>query len=139
MTQQPIQRLARLASDLEEKRDFLAGFNDVLEILERAGMVVAGERSLVQDRESKLTEARGLFKGLAETKTAAETNDILDQLDTLLSGTEWKILQQLHASLVTQAAERAALARQYREILKKWRADVDRLSLALMRARAVRA
>jgi len=139
MTQQPIRRLARLASDLEEKRDFLAGFNDVLEILERAGMVVVGERSFVQDRESKLTDARKLFKGLAETKTATETNDILDQLDTLLSGTEWKILQQLHDPLATQAADQSALALQYREILKKWRADVDRLSLALMRARAVRA
>jgi hypothetical protein len=139
MTQQPIQRLARLASDLEEKRDFLARFNDVLEILERAGLVVAGERSLVQDRESKLADARELFKRLAETKTAAEANDILDQLDTLLSGTEWIFLQGEHDVFATRAAERSELARQYREGLKKWRADVDRLSLALMRARAVRA
>ena len=138
-TARHLSRLARLAADLRGKQDLCVVFQRLVEASERSGMIVAGERWILEQLQQRVGTAMESLGALQEAETTSQATDHLSELERILSDPEWDASRGVLADLKEQDAEREAMLRQYEGQLAEWADHIGDLKTLIGEARESRA
>lgn len=137
----PPDAVKRLVTDLhllEERRRRREQFADLLAKLQGANLVaVAGEETFLAAVDSRLQDASRILGALATGTTTID--DALRELDDVLDGYEWEVLDSVEPRLRGKVEEQDRLILKLQGDVDKWTALLDPVRKLIDEALAVRA
>ena len=122
-------RLARLALEWHEKRRHCLEMQQQINRLKATGMVVVqGEEEFVLRLLARLNEAQRLLNEIQQAPSGKPPHSgaecsidvLLNRLGDGLSATEWRLLEEVQATLREKIALEQEISRYYREEIEKW-------------------
>jgi CHAT domain len=126
-TAAPVARLAELVGMLEDNRQRCAHMRQLLEPLQRGGVIaVAGESELLAALEDRLERAQTAMRDLTDAK-GRRIDSELDTLESLLIGVDWDLGRELQTGLEAKQQSQDEAVREYDSQTRDWRARVNRL------------
>jgi hypothetical protein len=132
-------RLARAARDLEQKHVLLVEVQRLLDVVQRAGIVAAGEAWMLEQLQGLLNQARDMLDSLQESETTEEATANLGELEDLLADAEWELASQIRTDLAEKERTQRDMVRRYADQIAEWQSHVRELQTALRGARRARA
>lgn len=139
MAQSYLKRLAHISSSLEQKRALCANFQDLLGTAALVGIVIAGEKWILDELRERLGKAQGILLTMEEAENTQATSGSLKQLEDLLSAVEWDVADQTCENLTQKIESQKSLIHQYEERIANWKVRLRDLPDQLIKAREVRA
>lgn len=103
--------LARLALALKEKNDLSVKLEDRLRAVERAGLVVAGEKGKLGELQTKLQKTLDLLKDLEQAENTGKSKSFLTDLEQLLLGVDWEVAEQILSDLTQKDEDQQKIIR----------------------------
>jgi hypothetical protein len=134
----PLAGLAALAQLLDGRRRICTQLERVLDNLERTGLVVRGERSLLAALQHQLDRGLDVLTALRDSANVKQARQLLAELEALLNGTPWRFAaEQTLPDLQAKEKTRSDLLGAYTRTARQWRGRIEALNKELGRARAV--
>jgi hypothetical protein len=131
--------LAHWARYLERRRDLLLDIQKRLEALERAGVVVEGEKLLLPSLQSQLEKASTILSDLEKPQLTETTSAHLKGIQHSLMTMEWELAEQVHSDLCQKDQERQRKLGEYEDQAAVWRTHARNLGELIERARRAKA